>query len=187
MGGSGGECKARKRRERINEPKHWNFFPALAALGVLVEYYRVPRRVEVVSVGEAADSDGNLLSLEDHGLVGVVGHAKLEVAAREAEASGPKGLQLRHFPDGGHVLRLRAVAQIARGHGSFKVAVAHDGTRVASRVAIGIDAALHICQVRAQHGHLVAREAPLVDDLRVPVAHKEAVRVHLHDKVLAAV
>ena len=34
--------------------------------------------------------------LEDHGLVGVVGHADLEVAPGEGEARSPEGLQLRH-------------------------------------------------------------------------------------------
>ena len=83
----------------------------MAALGILVKHDRVPRRVEVVAVREAANSDGNLLSLEDHGLVGVVGHAELEVAAGEAKAGGPEGLKLRHVPDCRYVLWLRSVAQ----------------------------------------------------------------------------
>jgi hypothetical protein len=47
--------------------------------------------------------------LKDHGLVGVVGHAQLEVPPGEGEARCPERTHLWHVKDGGFLLRLRAV------------------------------------------------------------------------------
>ena len=49
----------------------------------------ISRSIEVISVSEPADANGYLLSLEDHWLVGVVGHAYFEVSPREAKPRGP--------------------------------------------------------------------------------------------------
>ena len=63
-------------------PKELDFLPARRAFGVLVEDYRALGRVKVIAECEATDTDGNLFSLEDHGLVRVVRNLHLNTWVR---------------------------------------------------------------------------------------------------------
>jgi hypothetical protein len=47
-------------------PEHVDLLAATGALGVLVKDHAVPGGIEVIAVGEAADADGNFLSLPRH-------------------------------------------------------------------------------------------------------------------------
>eukprot|EP00601_Ochromonadales_sp_CCMP2298_P028463 CAMPEP_0173344898 /NCGR_PEP_ID=MMETSP1144-20121109/11665_1 /TAXON_ID=483371 /ORGANISM="non described non described, Strain CCMP2298" /LENGTH=118 /DNA_ID=CAMNT_0014291947 /DNA_START=402 /DNA_END=758 /DNA_ORIENTATION=+ len=89
------------------------FFLRLDIDGIFVEHHRGLRGVKVVAPSEPADAYCDLLALEDHGLVGVVGHAQLEVAPGEGEARCPESFELGHFLYSRHVLWLRPMSQVS--------------------------------------------------------------------------
>mmetsp|Transcript_24695 Transcript_24695/g.35456 ORF Transcript_24695/g.35456 Transcript_24695/m.35456 type:complete len:389 (+) Transcript_24695:3571-4737(+) len=168
-------------------PEHVNLLPSIGFLCIFMKHYRLQWCIEVISESESTDTDSDLFTLEYHWLIGIVRHANLEVSSREAEARRPERLQLRHVQHLRLALRLSTVTQIPRRHSSLVVTITHDRSGIPSRVPFWSERALHIREIRTEHGHVVVGGPPLLDDLAVPVPHELAVRVHLHHEALAAV
>lgn len=70
-------------------------------------------------------------TLEDHGLIKIIGNIDHKMATGETKAGSPVGLQLRRALDGRDTLRLAHVAQMFALWTSFVVSIAHDGPCVA--------------------------------------------------------
>jgi len=109
------------------------------------------------------------------------------MTARERVARRPPGLQLRDAANDGDALGLTAVPEVHALRTALVARVAHDGPRVAERLAVGADGALDVRQVGAEDGHFVARVLELLNDVFVPSNCVGDVRVGLCCVVLAAV
>eukprot|EP00964_Phaeocystis_antarctica_P024824 scaffold13909_cov63-Phaeocystis_antarctica.AAC.4 len=161
---------------------------ALRALGILVEDYRVVRRVEVVAVRPTAQTHRDLLALEDKGQAAVVRHARDEVAPCKREARRPEGLQHRLGRKQRRLLRLSAVPHVWHGVVALrKRRDAHDGAGRPESVAFVVERPRHVRKVRAEDRVLVARAAPLLQKVLVPPERKRDMRVDLQHKRLSSV
>lgn len=109
------------------------------------------------------------------------------MSARKGISRRPPGLQLGDAANDGDAFGLTAVSQMHPLRTPLVFRVAHDGTRVAERLAVGTDGTLNVCQVGAQHSHFVACVLELLNNVHVPSNGVGDVRVRLRGVVLAAV
>lgn len=130
-------------------PEHVDLLASGRVVRVFMEHDRISRRIEIISMCEPTNTNGNFFSLEHHRLISVVRHTKFEMTLAEGEASRPEGLQLWHISDFRDILRLRTVTQIPRWHHSFKITIAHDWSCISRRIARRSQRSLHIGQVGA--------------------------------------
>mmetsp|Transcript_9729 Transcript_9729/g.16133 ORF Transcript_9729/g.16133 Transcript_9729/m.16133 type:complete len:217 (-) Transcript_9729:280-930(-) len=118
------------------------------AIGIVMETNAAFCRIKIVSNRKTPDTDGHFLSLENHGLIEIVGNVDHEMASREAKPGRPVRLQLRSALHRGDTLRLAHVAQMLALRTSFVVSVTHNGPGMAQRSArLFIDGSYNISQI----------------------------------------
>ena len=109
-------------------------------------------------------------TLEDHGLIEIIGNIDYEMATGKTKAGGPVGLQLRCALDRGDALGLAHVAQMLSLWTSFVVSIAHDWPCVAQRPArLFVDGTYNISQVCRLNGHFIFRILLLLNNIFVPI------------------
>ena len=114
-------------------------------------------------------------TLEDHGLIKIIGNIDNEMATGKTKAGSPVGLQLRRALDRGDALRLAHVAQMLSLWASFVVSIAHDWPCVAQRPArLFVDGTYNISQVCRLNGHFIFRILLLLNNVFVPILTEAA-------------
>lgn len=109
-------------------------------------------------------------TLEDHGLIKVIGNIDHEMTTGKTKASSPVRLQLRRALDRGDALRLAHVAQMLALWTSLVVSIAHYWPCVAQRSArLFVDGTYNISQVCRLNGHFIFRILLLLNNVFVPI------------------